>query len=172
MIATLTTALLAFTPPSEILNRRSIVSSAAAVAAATFLPKQAKAVDFLEVVSKYQAMEKNTNGDAAAYTPKAIVEAGGAKSTRLIMKMPDPGPLSQRDYIDAMWFVDSKGSVLGAGQFRADGKGVKEQVDGIKKAPVEPKFQARIDAGAGEVFPCVHSSKDYVWCGTKSVLVK
>ena len=52
---------------------------------------------------------------------------------------------------DTMWFEDSSGSILAAGGFRDDGKGIKEQVDGVKKAPVEPKFQARIDAGTGDV---------------------
>ena len=63
------------------------------------------------------------------------------------------------------WFENSQGSILAAGQFRDDGKGIKEQVDGIKKEPKEPKFQARIDAGTGDVIACIHSSKGYVWKG-------
>ena len=147
-------------------QRREIISTAAAVAAGTFLPSASFAArDVFADAAKYSAGTINSEGDAAVYTPKARVEAGGSKSTRLTIKMPDPGPLSARDYVDVMYFRDAKGSILAAGEFRADGKGIKEQVEGIKTASVEPKYQARIDAGSGDVYPCIHSSKGYVWEG-------
>lgn len=159
-----------FTPPGKV-DRRTIVSAAAAVAASTFLPAPSHANrDIFADAAKYATSAVNTEGDAAVYTPKLKVEAGGQKSTRLVMKMPDPGPLSARDYVDVMYLRDSKGSILAAGEFRADGKGIKEQVEGVKKAAVEPKFQGRIDAGTGEVTPGIHTSKGYVWEG-KSVAV-
>ena len=141
------------------------------MAAGTFLPKASLATrDVFADAAKYSSGTINTDGDAAVYTPKALVEAGGSKSTRLKMKMPDPGPLSARDYIDVMYFRDERGSILAAAEFRADGKGIKEQVEGIKTASVEPKFQARIDAGTGTVYPGVHSSKGYVWEGKPIVV--
>ena len=86
------------------------------------------------------------------------------------MSLPDPGPLSARDYVDAMWFRSEKGEVLAAGEFRSDGKVVKEQVDGVKKAAVEPKFQARIDAGMGAVYPMIHSKMGFVYEGAPVVI--
>ena len=41
----------------------------------------------------------------------------------------------------------------------------------MKKAPVEPKFQARLDAGTGEVFPAIHTKNGYVWKGA-SLFIK
>jgi len=150
-------------------TRRAVLAQTSALVAAIVSASSAQAVDAIEKVSSYS--KGSEGGDAAVYTPKARIEAGGAKSTRLIMSLPSPGPLSARDYIDAMWFEDSKGTVLAAGEFRADGKGIKEQVSGIAAAPVEPKYQARIDAGTGDVFPVVHSNKGFVWKG-KPVFVK
>ena len=68
-------------------------------------------------------------------------------------------------------FYGARARVPFSSQFRDDGKGVKEQVDGVKKAPVEPKFQARLDAGTGEVFPAIHTKNGYVWKGA-SLFIK
>ena len=98
-------------------SRRDALQAATFAAAATlFTSAPAFARDPLEDASKYSKSENvNSQGDAALYTPKAVVEAGGVKSTRLVMKMPDPGPLKTGDYIDTMWFETKQGSVLAAG---------------------------------------------------------
>ena len=97
--------------------------------------------------------------------------AAGSKSSLILMKMPDPGPLSNRDYVDVMFFRDSAGKVLAAQQYRSTGKSYTEPVDGIQGKAIEPKFLARVEAGTGDVFPCVHCASGAVWEG-KPVKVK
>ena len=124
-------------------TRRVALQTAALATAALLTPAAAFAAEPGDVVGSFSKIAPNTEGDAALYTPKAIIEASGVKSSRLIMKMPDPGPLRAGDYIDAMWFEDSRGNLYGAALFRDDGKGIKEQVDGVKKAPVYAPPSAR-----------------------------
>ena len=75
------------------------------------------------------------------------------------------------DYVDVMFFRDDFGAVLAACQYRDTGKSFTEPVEGIKGKSIEPKFLARVDAGAGAVYPVVHTAKGYVWQG-KPVTVK
>jgi len=87
------------------------------------------------------------------------------------MKMPDPGPSTQGDYVDVMFFRDERGKVLAAQQYRDSGKSYSEPVEGIKGKRIEPKFSTRIESGTGDVFPVVHCASGAVWVG-KPVNVK
>jgi len=158
-------------------SRRAVLTNAAAAAVTTSLPLAAQAKgaiegDFIKdlpsAVAKYSV---NEEGDAAVYKPKARIEAAGSKSSKVKMYMPDPGPLSNGDFVDAMWFRDSTGKVLGAEQYRSTGKSFTEPVEGVKGKSIEPSFQARVDAGAGTIFPVIHSAKGSVWEG-KPIVVK
>ena len=190
MIAILAYVSLALAP-GPACNRRSAVTSAAAAAAASAFAPAARALEAMQAASQYGQGVTNQEGDAAicarstnaltfpralawtishrrvvvADAPKAKIETAGAKSARIAVSMPSPGPLSNKDYVDVMWLRDSRGTVLAAGEFRANGKGIKEQASGVAEAPVEPKFVARADSGTGDVFPVVHTKKGYVWEG-------
>lgn len=113
----------------------------------------------------------NLEGDGKLYTPKARIDGAGSKSSKVLMYMPEPGPQSTGDYINAMWFRDANGFVFDAASFKASGKSNKDPVDGVQGKPIEPKFFTRIDAGTGTVVPMVHSYKGYVWEG-KPLFVK
>jgi hypothetical protein len=155
-------------------TRRSALQTAALGATTALVSAAAPASaaqELLTDVAQYAIMQANTDGDAALYTPKSKIESSGQKSARVIMSMPSPGPLTAGDYVDVMWFETSSGAILGAGKFRDNGKGFNEPVEGVKSAPVEPKFQFRVNAGTGGVVPCIHTSKGFVWRG-KGIVVK
>ena len=68
----------------------------AACAAVGFSPA-AKAIDVIAAAGSWQQSAAiNQEGDGALYKPKARIEAAGSKSTRIGVKMPDPGPLSNK----------------------------------------------------------------------------
>ena len=61
--------------------------------------------DLSGVVSGY---EKNEEGDAKIYTPKARVDGAGSKSSLLLVYSPTPGPISNEDFVDALWLKDER----------------------------------------------------------------
>lgn len=86
------------TPPQ---GRRAILTHAAA--AAVTLPAfaaNAKGADgnesgfIKDIIKEAGGYKLNEEGDAKIYTPKIRVDGAGSKSSLLLMKMPDPGPLS------------------------------------------------------------------------------
>jgi len=113
----------------------------------------------------------NTEGDSSVYKPRARIDGAGSKSSLISVRMPEPGPLSNDDYVDAIWLRDELGNVLAATQYRSTGKSYTEPVDGVKGKAIEPSFKARVEAGTGAVYPFIHSAKGYVWKG-KAVTVK
>jgi len=113
----------------------------------------------------------NSQGESSVYKPRARIDGAGSKSSLISVRMPDPGPLSNNDYVDAMWFRDEFGNVLAANQYRSTGKSYTEPVDGVKGKSIEPSFKARVDAGTGAVYPFIHTAKGFVWEG-KAVVVK
>ena len=114
-VLTLCSALAPLQPSS---SRRAVLTHVAA-ASTLSVPFAASAVgaandesgfikDIARVAYGYAA---NPEGDAAIYTPKARIDGAGSKSSKLLMKMPDPGPLSAGDYVDVMFFKSQTGEV-------------------------------------------------------------
>lgn len=124
--------------------------------------------DLSGVVSGY---EKNEEGDAKIYTPKARVDGAGSKSSLLLVYSPTPGPISNEDFVDALWLKDERGLVLASEQFRSNGKSYSDPGEAGTTKSIEPKFTARVDAGTGKVYPFMHTHKGFVWEG-KPVVVK
>ena len=158
---------------------RAALATAAAVASFTILPHAARAAPYsaedpLKNASEYVGSQsKNSEGDAAVFTPKAVIEGAGVKSSLVKVKMPDPGPLTAGDYVDTIYLRTSFGKIIDAAGFRSSGVGITEPVagDASKVVPKEPQWKCRVEAGTGEVIPGIHTSKGLVWEG-KPVFIK
>lgn len=154
----------------SIVERRAFNSAALGAAALAFVavcrPAYANTVGLIEdQAGTYdKAINKNSQGDASLYTPSAKIVTKGSKSAKVEISMPSPGPLSQKDYIDLMWFRDIKsGSVVAAQGYQSNGKPYRAQV-AAGALITDPVFQARVASGIS-VVPVVHSAAGYVWEG-------
>jgi hypothetical protein len=157
------------------------LTAAAAFASSAILPHAARAggvqelrrPDPLTLASEYVKQAKNSEGDPALFTPKAVIEGAGVKSSLVKVKMPDPGPLTAGDYVDTIYLRTSFGKIIDAAGFRSSGVGITEPVagDASKVVPKEPQWKCRVEAGTGEVIPGIHTSKGLVWEG-KPVFIK
>ena len=140
------------------------------VAATTLLatPAYAEYGADKDYAASYDSGAKNVNGDKTLYTPKAKVLAKGTTSSKVMVTMPSPGPLSADDYIDCMWVRDVRtGTVYEADFYYPNGQVKTKGRSGAPSdgsAPVEPTFVARVPGGAS-IAPVVHSAKGYVWEG-------
>lgn len=144
---------------TRVISRRTALGAAAAVAIA---PRPAFA-DGMKAAALYQEEDHNAVGDAANYLPRIKVNAKGASNSLLAVTVPSPGPKSKGDFVDCMWFMDSRTfKVVAAENFGSNGliKDKSMQAD----TGVDPSFASRIKAGT-EVVPFIHCDKGGTWEG-------
>ncbi len=145
-------------------GRRAALLGAAslAVTAAPALADNSKSVS---AAASFQSQGSAEGAPAEKYTPKLVVEAAGMSSTRVLIKMPSPGPNSNGDYVDCLWISDSKsGEVLAAQLFKPSGKPQTAQASAEASTQVEPSFAPRVPSGA-TIVPCAHAAKGGTFFG-------
>ena len=163
LVAVLSIGTAAALAPNQELGRRALLRTAASAAAImpALSPLPAYA-DATKAAALYQEEDHNV-GDASKYTPSVKVDAKGSANSKLAIVLPKPGPISDGDYADCMWFMDSKTfKVVAAEAYGSNG--LTSDFSLRADTGVDPVFSARIKTGL-TVVPFVHCKKGGTWEG-------
>ena len=121
--------------------------------------------DASKAAALYQEEDHNVQSldDPAKYKPSVKVDAKGSANSKLAIVLPKPGPLSEDDYADCMWFMDAKTFKVVAAENYGE-NGLTQDFSLRANTGLDPAFSARIKTGL-TVVPFVHCKKGGTWEG-------